>query len=200
MNEKCVIPARKIRSNCRDGRNEGLTGLVYQCRTRTVEKAMSDAHRILVTLRWTGDRGTGTSGYTAYGRDHVIAAPGKTADITGSSDPRFRGDPSRWNPEELLLAAVSACHQLWYLHLCADAGVVVTGYVDHAEAELQLDEDGGGRITRALLRPQVTIASGSDPAQATILHAEAARYCFIARSVAFPIAHEPVIVPAAAGA
>ena len=82
-------------------------------------------------LRWTGDRGVGTASYTAYARDHEITAPGKPA-IAGSSDPRFRGDATRWNPEELLLGAISACHQLWYLHLCAEAGVVVTAYVDDA--------------------------------------------------------------------
>lgn len=161
---------------------------------------MSNPHRSEVTIRWTGDGGSGTSGYAAYARDHVIEAAGKADEIAGSSDPRFRGDPTRWNPEELLLASVAACHQLWYLHLCADAGVVVTGYVDRARLTLAFDADGGGRVARATLRPRVSITPGSDPARAAALHAEAARLCFIARSVAFPVDHEPVIeVIAAAG-
>lgn len=145
-----------------------------------------------VRLRWTGDRGTGTARYAGYARDHEISAAGKPP-IAGSSDPRFRGDAARWNPEELLLGAISACHQLWYLHLCADAGVVVTGYVDEAEAVLTLDGDGNGRITAATLRPQVTIIAG-DPALAAALHEKAGRRCFVARSLAFPVRHEAVIV------
>lgn len=149
------------------------------------------AHRI--RLRWTGDRGVGTAGYAAYARNHVIEGDGKATAIAGSSDPRFRGDATRWNPEELLVASLSACHQLWYLHLCADAGIVVTAYRDEAEAVLTLDADGGGRITAATLRPHVTIAPGSDVARAHALHADANQRCFIARSVAFPVGHEAVI-------
>ncbi|KTT74281.1 OsmC family protein [Sphingomonas endophytica] len=145
-----------------------------------------------VRLRWTGDRGAGTAGYTAYARDHELSAEGKASVIAGSSDPRFRGDATRWNPEELLLGAISACHQLWYLHLCADAGIVVTHYRDEADAVLTLDAEGNGRITEATLRPQVTIADG-DEALATRLHDDAGRRCFIARSLAFPVRHEAVI-------
>ncbi len=145
-----------------------------------------------IALRWTGDRGVGTADYTAYGREHEITAPEKTP-IAGSSDPRFRGDPARWNPEELLLGAISACHQLWYLPLCADAGIVVTDYRDEAEAALTLDAAGEGRITAATLRPVVTIVAG-DAALAESLHDAAQRRCFIARSVAFPVRHEAVIL------
>jgi organic hydroperoxide reductase OsmC/OhrA len=141
-----------------------------------------------IRLQWAGDWGVGTASYTAYSRDHEIVAPGK-APIAGSSDPRLRGDPTRWNPEELLLGAISACHQLWYLHLCAEAGVIVTAYRDDAEAELTLDDDGNGRITAATLHPTVTIAAG-DPARAAALHDAAQARCFIARSVAFPVRHE----------
>ena len=144
-----------------------------------------------IHLRWTGDRGRGTSSYMAYARDHEITAPAKPP-IAGSSDPRFRGDAARWNPEELLLGAISACHQLWYLHLCADAGIVVTDYRDQADAVLTLDSDGNGRVTEATLRPEVTIAAG-DAALAGSLHAAAQARCFIARSLAFPVRHEAVI-------
>lgn len=149
-----------------------------------------------VRLRWTGNRGVGTADYTSYARDHELAAAGKPV-IAGSSDPRFRGDATRWNPEELLLGAISACHHLWYLHLCADAGIVVTDYRDEADAVLTLDAHGNGQLTEATLRPHVTIAAGSDAARAEALHAEAQRRCFIARSLAFPVRHAAVIAVAA---
>ena len=88
-------------------------------------------HTYSIRVDWTGNQGTGTSAYRAYSRAHEISAPGKTA-ISGSSDPVFRGDAARWNPAELLIAALSTCHQLWYLHLCVDAGIVVVAYSDEA--------------------------------------------------------------------
>ena len=150
-------------------------------------------HRYAVALEWTGNTGAGTAGYTTYGRDHVVRAAGKP-DLLGSADPQFRGDSARWNPEELLVAALSACHQLWYLHLAAANGIVVTAYRDAAEGEMAMESDGGGRFTAVTLRPAVTVAAGSDPVQALALHAEAARLCFIARSVAFPVHHVPLPV------
>jgi organic hydroperoxide reductase OsmC/OhrA len=150
-------------------------------------------HVFKADVEWTGDRGAGTASYRAYGRDHLIAAPGKPT-IAGSSDQAFRGDAARWNPEELLVGSLSACHMLWYLHLCADAGVVVIAYADHAEGEMVLDADGGGRFSRVTLRPRVTVAAESDPARAQLLHGEAHRRCFIANSVSFPIGCEPVCV------
>ena len=149
-------------------------------------------HRYAVSLAWTGNRGEGTATYRGYSRDHAISGAGKPA-IAGSADPAFRGDPSRWNPEEMLLASLSACHQLWYLHLCAEAGVVVTAYEDAAEGEMQEAPDGGGAFVRAVLRPRVTIAAGSDEARARALHHEAHAKCFIARSVNFPVECEPEI-------
>jgi organic hydroperoxide reductase OsmC/OhrA len=106
----------------------------------------------------------------------------------------FRGDKARWNPEELLLAALSSCHQLAYLHLCAVAGVVVTDYVDQAEGWMAETPDGAGQFTRVLLRPKVTVTAGSDQAKALELHHEAHEVCFIARSVNFPVENEPEIV------
>jgi organic hydroperoxide reductase OsmC/OhrA len=149
-------------------------------------------HKYSVTVTWTGNTGTGTSGYRDYGRQHEIAAEGK-AGIAGSADPVFRGDWMRWNPEELLVAALSSCHQLAYLHLCAVAGIVVVGYEDHAEGWMEETPDGGGRFTRVALHPRVTIAAG-DAAKAKELHHEAHGLCFIARSVNFPVEHEPEIV------
>jgi organic hydroperoxide reductase OsmC/OhrA len=149
-------------------------------------------HRYEVAVEWTGNTGTGTASYRGYERAHEIAAPGTPKPpIPGSSDPSFRGDRARWNPEELLVASVSACHQLWYLHLCADAGIVLTAYVDRAEGTMVETEDGGGHFTRVVLRPVATLAPGSDVERARALHAEAHRLCYIATSVNFPVEHEP---------
>jgi len=150
-------------------------------------------HRYSVTVRWTGNTGSGTSHYRDYRRDHEISAEGAKPVIPGSSDPAFRGDPARWNPEELLVAAVAACHQLWYLHLCAQAGVVVLSYLDHAEGEMEETAGGSGRFIRVTLRPQIVIAKGSVLAQARALHAPAHAKCFIANSMNFPVHHEPDI-------
>ena len=143
-------------------------------------------HEYSVTVRWTGDLGTGTSGYRAYKRDHEISAPGKPV-IPGSSDPAFRGDPSRYNPEEMLVASLSTCHMLWYLHLCADAGISVTGYSDEPRGLMAETEDGGGRFTEVVLRPRVRVAAGADREVARQLHEKAHHLCFIANSVNFPV-------------
>jgi len=148
-------------------------------------------HRYAIELEWTGDRGTGTSSYKAYGRDHVVRAAGKH-EISGSSDRTFHGDADRWNPEELLLAALSQCHLLSYLHVASANGIVVVGYTDAATGVMQTNADGSGHFTGATLRPVVTIASG-DPALALELHHEASTKCFIAASVNFPVGHEPEI-------
>jgi organic hydroperoxide reductase OsmC/OhrA len=152
-------------------------------------------HHYQIRLEWTGDRGTGTSGYRAYGRDHIIESPDKPS-IAGSADPQFRGDPARWNPEELLVASLAACHQLWYLHLCANAGVVVTAYADTATGVMRETADGGGQFDGVVLTPEVRISASSDPELATQLHQRAHAMCFIARSVAFPVACEPRIISA----
>jgi organic hydroperoxide reductase OsmC/OhrA len=125
-----------------------------------------------------------------FGREHVIRMAGKP-DIAGSSDPAFRGDPARHNPEDLLVASLSACHMLWYLALCAKAGIVVTGYVDSANGTMVEEADGGGRFTGVTLRPVATLAADADLAVARNLHEDAHRLCFIARSVNFPVACEP---------
>ncbi|BAI75812.1 OsmC-family protein like (plasmid) [Azospirillum sp. B510] len=147
-------------------------------------------HRYAVRLDWTGNLGTGTSAYRAYSRDHALCAGTKPA-IPATSDPAFRGDPARWNPEELLVGALSSCHQLWYLHLCSAAGIVVTAYSDDAEGLMAEEADGAGQFTAVLLRPRVTLAPGSDADAALALHHQAAEKCFIARSVNFPVRHEP---------
>jgi len=149
-------------------------------------------HRYGVTVTWTGNRGEGTRSYRAYSRAHEISVPGKPA-IPGSSDSSFRGDAGRWNPEELLVASLSACHKLWYLHLCASEGIVVTAYVDEAGGEMVEEADGSGHFSVVTLCPRVTIAAGSDREKALALHHEAHSKCFIANSVNFPVTVTPEV-------
>jgi organic hydroperoxide reductase OsmC/OhrA len=148
-------------------------------------------HKYHVTVQWTGNKGGGTSGYREYGRDHLIRA-GAKPEIPGSSDAAFLGDAARWNPEDLLVASASACHKLWYLHLCADAGVVVLAYVDEAEGTM-LDSPERGRFTEIVLHPRVTIRAGDDAELAASLHHAAHEKCYVANSVNFPIRCEATI-------
>lgn len=152
-------------------------------------------HTYETTVTWTGNRGTGTSGYRDYDRSCDLAAPGRPV-IAASSDPLFRGDPTRWNPEQLLVASLSQCHLLWYLHLAAEAGVVVTSYVDEAVGTMTEQPGGAGQFTEVVLRPRVTVADPAMIPVAESLHERAHELCFIARSVNFPVRHEPVTVAA----
>jgi len=147
-------------------------------------------HHYEVRMDWTGNDGEGTKNYRSYRRDHEITGNGKVT-IPASSDPAFRGDPARYNPEELLVGSVSSCHMLWYLHFCAVNGVVVLDYRDCAKGEMAENADGSGQFIRIMLKPVVKISRESDPAKAQALHEEAHRFCFIARSVNFPIDLEP---------
>ncbi|UOE45718.1 OsmC family protein [Agromyces larvae] len=160
---------------------------------------MTREHHYELGLDWVGDLGRGTADYRAYSRDHVITAPG-LPQLPGSSDPSFRGDPTRWNPEQLLVASLAQCHLLWYLHLASRAGVVVVGYQDAPTGVMVEETDGSGRFASVTLRPRVTVAPGSDPGVAQRLHAQVGEFCFIARSVAFQVRHEPTIVVADAAA
>jgi len=152
---------------------------------------MNVDHHYALTVEWTGNRGTGTSGYRDYGRDHIVRAEGNPP-IEGSSDRAFFGDPERWNPEELLLAALSQCHMLSYLHVAQRNGIVVTGYRDSATGTMASASDGSGHFTSVTLRPEVTITDSAQIELAQSLHDEAERLCFIAASVNFPVGHEPV--------
>src|SRR5437879_4557470 len=153
---------------------------------------MGKTHRYRANVVWTGNLGAGTKSYGAYDRGYEVRCAGK-APIIGSSDPAFRGDPSMHNPEELLVASVSACHMLWYLHLAAEAKVVVCAYEDAVEGTMTEAAGGAGRFTEMILRPRVTLARGGDPALAQRLHGTAHEKCFIANSVNFPIRVEPTI-------
>jgi organic hydroperoxide reductase OsmC/OhrA len=153
-------------------------------------------HHYRLTTRWTGDRGVGTTDYNAYGRDHVLSVDGKH-EIEGSADRPFRGDVDRWNPEEMLLGALSQCHLLSYLWLCSTNGVVVTGYIDEAVGTMVQTRDGGGHFTEVTLRPRVTVAEASMVEKARELHGPASEKCYIASSVNFPVKHEPQVEVAA---
>jgi organic hydroperoxide reductase OsmC/OhrA len=150
---------------------------------------MPREHTYSVSLVWTGNTGKGTSDYRSYARDHEIDAPGKPP-IYASADPKFRGDPARYNPEELLVSALSSCHMLWYLHLCADAGIVVVSYEDRAVGTMQESSAGDGRFVGVTLRPHVRVTSSAEKAEA--LHQRAHELCYIANSVNFPVDHQPV--------
>lgn len=150
-------------------------------------------HRYRVRLDWSG-AATDAAGFRRHDRGYVLTAEGKPA-IQGSSDAGFRGDGAKWNPEDLLVASLSACHQLWYMGLCAAAGVVVLGYADDAEGVMMEEAaGGGGQFTSVTLRPHVTLAAGADAGKAAALHDRAHALCFIARSVNFPVVVEPEIV------
>ncbi|WP_327265876.1 OsmC family protein [Streptomyces sp. NBC_01232] len=152
---------------------------------------MARLHSYATRVTWTGNLGTGTSHYRAFSRAHEVAA-GELPAILGSSDPTFHGDASRWNPEQLLLAALSQCHMLSYLHFCTVNGVVVTSYVDEATATMATAGDGG-QFTEAVVHPRITVSEESMVVAALALHEEAHRACFIANSVNFPVRHEPTV-------
>ncbi|RWW99943.1 OsmC family protein [Flavobacterium cerinum] len=150
-------------------------------------------HNYATAINWTGNTGKGTQNYTEYKRDYSISAEGKT-EIAGSSDPAFRGDPTRYNPEELLLASLSSCHMLWYLHLCAEAGVIVTTYSDNATGIMTETANGSGKFTEVTLHPTVTVSESTMVEKANNLHKKANEFCYIANSCNFPIHHKPVCI------
>ncbi|MBC7745935.1 MAG: OsmC family protein [Flavobacterium sp.] len=152
---------------------------------------MTRQHQYHLTLKWTGNTGTGTSGYKDYQRSHSVFIENK-AELVCSADPAFSGDSTKYNPEELFISSLSSCHMLWFLHLCAEAGVVVTHYVDRATGTLNLTLNGGGRFTEIILNPVVTVTENSMINKTSQLHTEANKLCFIANSVNFPIHHNPV--------
>jgi len=151
-----------------------------------------DGHRYSAELVWTGNHGDGTAHYERYGREYSVRMPGKP-DLAGSADPMFRGDAARHNPEDLLLAAITSCHMLSYLALCARSRICVLAYSDLAEAVMQTTADGGGRFTSATLHPRVMIRDATQRARAMSLHDKAHAHCFIASSCNFPIGHEATV-------
>lgn len=156
---------------------------------------MSKHHQYKLTVKWTGNTGYGTKDYAAYERSHDIVVKGKKK-LLGSSDSPFRGDKKKHCPEDLILASLSSCHMLWYLHLCADEGIVVLEYLDHAEGKMIQTSNGGGYFTEVVLCPVVVVSEQSMVKKATELHKKANSLCFIANSVKFSVYHKPHIIVA----
>ncbi|WP_255769524.1 OsmC family protein [Pseudarthrobacter sulfonivorans] len=150
-------------------------------------------HHYSLTVQWTGNLGEGTTSYRGYSRGHDIVIPGLPV-LKGSADPTFHGDRDRYNPEQLLLAALAQCHMLSFLHVAVRHGVVVTDYRDEATGRLRLNQDGSGQFESVTLHPHVTVADPAHVELADQLHREANQVCFIARSVNFPVQHSPVTV------
>ena len=149
-------------------------------------------HSYHISLQWTGNNGQGTANYRAYARSYEIELPGKPI-IFGSSDPAFRGDRARYNPEELLIASLSSCHMLWYLHLCAEVGIIVTHYCDRSIGKMTETETGSGRFVEVILKPEIIILTDNNLGLAQQLHHQAHELCFIANSVNFPVLCQPSI-------
>ncbi len=152
---------------------------------------MSKQHHYKATIKWTGNNGTGTDNYRNYERSYQISVENKSA-ILGSSDPAFRGDKTKHNPEDLLVSSLCACHMLWYLHLCSEAGVIVVDYIDNATGIMVETSNGGGHFTEVTLNPIVVVAENSMIDKANELHKKANELCFVANSVNFPVRHNPI--------
>ncbi|MBF9251796.1 OsmC family protein [Pontibacter sp. 172403-2] len=150
---------------------------------------MNKEHTYKLTIKWTGNQGKGTLDYSSYERSHIISADNKS-DILASSDPTFRGDRTRYNPEELLLASLSSCHMLWFLHLCADNGVIVTDYIDNPVGIMAGTDNGGGKFKEVTLNPVVTVTDQNSIDKLSNLHKKANELCFIANSVNFMVSHK----------
>ncbi|RKR82394.1 organic hydroperoxide reductase OsmC/OhrA [Mucilaginibacter gracilis] len=151
---------------------------------------MNKSHHYNVKIEWTGNTGSGTSSYTAYERQIEVSSIGKPV-IPTSSDPAFRGDKSRYNPEELLVASLSSCHMLWYLHLCAENGIVVVKYKDEATGIMTETANGSGKFESVTLKPVVYVSEPQMIENAIALHKKANEMCYVAKSCNFPVYHEP---------
>lgn len=163
-----------------------VNGSLTSSKNSTVKK-----HHYSTILQWMGNEGSGTQNYRSYSRNHTITAEGKHHQILGSSDPSFLGDPSKYNPEELFLSSLSACHMLWYLHLCSEHNITVTEYIDQATGTMEVDQNGSGRFTEVKLHPHIKISNAGMIDQANALHQKANEMCFIANSCNFNIGHHP---------
>jgi organic hydroperoxide reductase OsmC/OhrA len=154
---------------------------------------MASTHDYTAKIIWTGDRGDGTRQYRGYDRTWRVITPGKLP-IECSNDPILGGDPAKPNPEDLLIASLAACHMLWYLHLASNAGIVVRAYEDTPMGVGETGPRGEGRFVRAILQPTITVEQGADLEKADALHQEVHQYCFIARSVNFPITYKATFI------
>jgi len=168
-----------------------ITGLTVICHRSSVIEMKT--HTYNTNLQWTGNTGKGTENYRGYERSHIISVEGKPA-IEASSDPSFRGDKSKYNPEEMFVASLSSCHMLWFLHLCSDASVVVLEYSDAALGKMMESNDGNGKFAEVILHPVVKVKEEWMIEKTAALHDKAHHFCFIANSVNFPVRHEAVCI------
>lgn len=152
---------------------------------------MSTLHTYKSKITWTGNTGAGTTDYKTYERNHTISIENKV-DIQTTSDPAFRGDKTKHNPEDLFLSSLSSCHMLWYLHLCATAGINVVSYEDNALGIMEEFSNGSGKFTEVTLHPIVTVSDKSMIEKANAIHHEANKMCFIANSCNFEVKHKPM--------
>lgn len=150
-------------------------------------------HEYHTTLKWTGNTGAGTSAYTAYERSYTIVTEGKPI-IEGSSDPAFRGEASKYNPEELFLASIASCHMLWFLHLASSNGITVTSYEDQPVGMMMEHQDGSGQFENVILRPVIEIVQKDKKEMIHALHHAAGQNCFIARSLNFTVSYESTVL------
>ncbi|MCP4074055.1 MAG: OsmC family protein [Hyphomicrobiales bacterium] len=150
-------------------------------------------HEYSACIKWTGNTGEGTAKYNSYKRSWQLATSGKPL-VECSNDPVLGGDPAKHNPEDMLVASIASCHMLWYLHLCAVAGITVTSYKDIPLAIGEMETSGAGRFKSITLRPQIVITATSNIEKARAIHNDVHQYCFIARSINFPVEIEPGIV------
>lgn len=154
---------------------------------------MAKEHHYKANIVWTGNKGQGTKDYQSYDRNYTISIENKP-DIAGSADTPFRGDGTKYNPEDFFLSSLSVCHMLWFLHFCADNKIVVTDYKDSPIGTMIENTGGGGHFTEVTLLPIVTITDKTQIEKANSLHAEANKKCFIANSCNFPVKHKPTCI------
>jgi organic hydroperoxide reductase OsmC/OhrA len=139
---------------------------------------------------WTGNIGDGTKNVRTYDRSHTVSIKGKP-ELLLTTDNAAVGDQSKLNPEDLLVSAISSCHMLSYLYLCAMDGIVVTAYTDNATGIMIENANGGGNFKEVQLNPKVQVEDESMVAKAMELHHKAHQICYIANSVNFEVMCEP---------
>lgn len=152
---------------------------------------MEKEHRYNLTAIWRGNKGTGTSGLRDYDRSHTVSILNKPQLHLTTDNPAV-GDKTKLNPEDLLVTAVSSCHMLSYLYVCALEGVIVTDYVDNATGLMLEHASGGGQFKEVVLNPVIKVAKTTMIKKAIELHHKAHEICYIANSVNFEVKCNPV--------
>lgn len=146
-------------------------------------------HLFKATLNWSSNKKQEETISKFYNKSHQIKIEGKPVlDISAAK--AFKGDPSLYNPEDLLLSSLVSCHMMSYLYVCSQNGIEVLEYSDNAEATLEVSPDGSGRFTEVRLKPKVKISNPDKVELALELHTKANKLCFIANSCNFPVLHE----------